>query len=143
MLVRLMPEQTAKFWEQIKYAIENSMPPIVRGTMNMNKVLYSLESGRMVAWASVDNGKIVAIVTTTIMEDTCTDMKNLLIYSVYGIADQIGKKNWTDGYETLMKYAKAQGCMQMVAFSRVEAIKRIAKHFGADVDNTLIAIQVI
>lgn len=142
MLVRLMPEQTAKYWEQIKFAVENSVPPTVRGTMNMNKVLYSLESGRMVAWASVDEGKIVAIVTTTIMEDSCTDTKNLLIYSVYGIAEQIGKKNWTDGYETLMKYAKAQGCAQLVAFSRVEAIKRIAKHFGADIENTLIAIQV-
>jgi len=145
MLVQLLPDQVAKYWEQIKYAVHMSFPPTVeKEEVDMNKVLENLLGGNLVAWASVDREtkKIVAIVTTTFLEDVCSGTRNLLIYSLFGIADRIGKKNWTDGYETLMKYAKSKGCKKIVAFTRVDVIKKLAVHYGGEADNTLIAINV-
>jgi hypothetical protein len=144
MLVQLLPDQVAKYWEQVKFAVQSSFPPTtVAEDVNLNKVLESLLSGSLVAWVSVDkeSRKIVAIVTTTIMEDACSSTRNLLIYSLFGVSN-IGKENWTDGYETLMKYAKSKGCRHLVGFTRVELIKKLAKFYGGDVENTLISIDV-
>jgi hypothetical protein len=144
MLVQLLPDQVAKYWEQIKFAVQSSFPPTATATdLNMNKVLTALLAGSLVAWASVDkeSKKIVAIVTTTIMDDACSDSKNLLIYSLFGLSN-IGKDNWTDGYETLMKYAKGKGCNKLVAFTKVDLIKKLAKYYGGDTENTLISIDV-
>ena len=144
MLVQLLPDQVAKYWEQIKFAVQSSFPPTTTAAeINLNKVLQSLLVGNLVAWASIDkeSKKIVAIVTTTIMEDACADSRNLLIYSLFGLSD-VGKQNWVDGYTTLMEYAKAKGCSKLVGFTKVEVIKKLAKHFGGDIENTLISIDV-
>jgi hypothetical protein len=144
MLLQLLPEQVANYWDIVKFAVEESFPPTVKTRPDMNKILESLLGGSMIAWVSIDDNskKILGIVTTTISEDICTGTKNLVIYSVYALAEKVGRKNWADGYEAIMKYAKSLGCTHVVGYTKVNAIKQVAKFFGADIDWTLISIDV-
>ncbi len=144
MLLQLLPDQAAKYWEQVKFAIESAAPPTVDVSGKMNRILESLLGGDMLAWVSVDDETkgIVAIITTTFVTDIASDETNLLLYSVYGTADMIGRKNWLGGFKTLVKFARDKGCKKIIAYTKDDNIKRLAEYFGGDTSWSLISIEV-
>jgi hypothetical protein len=145
MLTQLLPDQISKFWPVIKYAIEEALPPTIKGEHpdKMNRILSAALSGKLDVWASYDRinevTKFNGIVVTQILYDDASNVYNLLIYVVFAY-ENTTTKTWEEGYEALAKYAKSKKCTNMIAYSSVPKIVSIAKAFGADTSFTLISI---
>jgi len=145
MLISLLPEQVSKFWDVIKYAVEQSLPPIVSYDKNkMNKILTSCLSSKTTVWISYINDsnvkKMEGVVLTRILYDDVSDSNNLLIYALYG--DSSKKSSWIDGLSLLAKYAKSKGIEQIVAYSNVKEIIGMSNLLGGDTSYTFISFDV-
>jgi len=136
MLTKLLPDQIAKFWDIIKYAVEESLPPIVGESPDkMQNILTGCLDGSLEVWIShkrtEDVTRIEAVVLTEFLYDRPSKTKSLLIYCLYGYED-IAKESWTEGLEVLKKYAKGRGCKQVVAYSEVPMIIELSKKLGGE-----------
>jgi len=128
-----MPEQVSEHWEVIKYAIEESLPPIsLNSPHTLNNVLIKLMSGEMVCWMAYDSDKkVIGFAVTTIVEDSNSETKSLLLYTIYAYENTKGI-DWIEGYEALSKYALSRGCINMVGYTRNEKLINIAEKFDSD-----------
>lgn len=147
MLTKLLPDQISRFWPIIKYAIEESVPPIVGEHRDkMNRILSAALCGKLEVWASYkkseNNIKFEAILVTQFIYEEASNTKNLLLYCVYGYA-LMSKESWKEGFEAINKYAKANGCNEIIAYSANKQVIDIAKAFGADTSFTLISIKCV
>lgn len=147
MLTKLLPDQIAKFWPTIKFAVEGSLPPAVgEHSDRMNRILSAALCGKLEVWASYrkneDGVKLEAILVTQFLYDEASNTKNLLLYCLYGYS-LISNESWADGFEAIYKYAKAEGCSEVVAYSANEDVVKIAKGFGADISFTFISFKIV
>lgn len=136
MINKLLPEQISNLWDIIKYAIEESLPPIVtKNQDSMNRILASLLSGKMSCWISYTKGekesKFDAVILTKIIFDDATYTKNLLLYSVYGYT-KMEPRHWMEGFAFMSKYALAQGCDRLIAYTEVPYLIEMAKQYDAE-----------
>jgi len=143
MLTRMLPDQISRFWPVVKYALEQALPPTVGDHPDrMNRILSGMLSGKLDVWASYRHleevTKFDGIVVTQILYDDASNTKSLLIYAIHAYEDTL-PETWTEGFETLFKYAKAQGCYRCVAYSSVPYVVEQAKKYGADTSFTFIS----
>ena len=146
MLVLLLPSQISDKWNAIKYAISEAIPPTASESPEvMNNILMSLLNGSSQCWASYqDNGTVKsvdAILVTTIIEDFVSGTKTLQIYSLYG-TKPIDDVSWIEGLATLKKYAKANNCIKVTAYSNVERIEEVVEFLGGEVEWKFISFAV-
>lgn len=146
MLVLLLPSQISGKWEVIKYAISESVPPTVdMSDKVLNNVLMSLLNGTAQCWVSYQEveGKnsVDAILVTRVMDDSLTETRTLQIYTLYGTRP-IEDKSWMAGLGTLKKFAKANGCIKVTAYSNVERIEEIVELLGGEVEWKFISFPV-
>ena len=146
MLTKLLPDQIANFWDIIKYRIEQSLPPTVgEHPDKMNRILSSCLSGKIQCWASYirseDKTKFEGIVLTQVLYDDAWYTKNLLIYCLYGY-EEIDKQSWFNGLKSIAKYAKKQGCNQVIAFTDVPYMIEKTKELGGEAKYTLCSFDV-
>jgi len=147
MLIKLLPDQIAKFWDVIKYAIEESIPPIATWTPNMtNKILSSLLCGGAHCWISYiiegEQRKLEAVVVTKILYDDISDTRNLLIYCLSSYETNMGS-SWLNGLKTLVKFATSKGCKNIVAYTDVPSIIKIVKKLGGETNQTFISLPLL
>lgn len=145
MLTKLLPDQIAKFWPVIKFAIEESLPPIVgEHPEKMNRILASTLSNRTDVWTAYhrngDGTKLEGLVLTKILYDEASATKNLLIYCIYGYTD-IRKETWPQAFQALAKYAKRQGCSFITAYTDLPHIVSMASSLGAETKYTFISFD--
>lgn len=146
MLTKLIPEQIASYWDIIKEAVEKSLPPkVVEDQDNMNRILESLLLGNAQCWVSHrynGNSKVLEVILTTqIIYDSMTNTKSLLIYSIYGYGKS-PNSSWIDGLKTLVKYAYANNCVQIIAYSNVEKIKKLVSRLGGDASYSFLTLPI-
>ena len=146
MLTLLTIEQVATYWDIIKYGLEQSLPPVVADHPdNLNRVLTSLLSGKSQCWASYirEEGKGIfeGILVTRVLFDDVSNTRNLLLYAIYGYTN-INKSTWLDGLKTILKYAIAEKCAQIVAYTSAEYLVNLAASFGADTQYTFVSFNV-
>ena len=146
MLTRLLPEQVSKLWDIIKYAIEQSLPPIVgEHPDKMNRILSSLLSNKTQCWASYtrneDKATFEGIVLTQLLYDDASFTKNLLLYCLYGYTD-VDRQSWFKGIKALAKYAKSQGCSQIIAYTDVPYMIEKCRELGGEAKYTLCSFDV-
>lgn len=146
MLTKLLPEQVSRFWPIIKYAVEQSLPPIVgEHPDKMNRILSSALSGKVDVWASYirdeEGAKFEGLALTKTIYDDASNTRNLLIYCIYGYK-AIDKSSWLHGLESLVKYAKSKGCIQIIAYTEFPYIVETAKRLGAEVKYTFLTFNV-
>ena len=144
MLTKLLPDQISKFWDVIKYAIEESLPPVVgEGPDKMNKILMSLLSDKAQCWASYtmdgERRKFEGIMITRVMYDDVSDTKNLLIYCFYGY-DNIERASWLNGFRTLVKYASSRDCHRIVGYTDLPSVVKIAERFGGEARYAFVSV---
>jgi hypothetical protein len=142
MLTKLIPEQISNFWDVIKYAVEQSLPPIIGEQPDkMNRILSSMLCGKLDVWASYkkENFTFEAILVTQFLFDEASGVKNLLLYCVYGYI-YLEPQTWLDGFDCIMKYAKANKCHSIIAYSSNEYVINLAKKFGGDTSFTFISL---
>jgi len=143
MLVRMLPDQVVDNWEFLSYAIEEALPPFADAAGDrMSSILTALLSDKMVCWVSVNSQNTIDnVVTTSITEDDCSGMKNLVIYSVFGVGETtMNRRSWMEAYKTLSDYAKAQGCYRIVAYTAEQSIIELVKRLGGDASYTFISV---
>lgn len=146
MLTKLLPDQIAKFWDIIKYALDESLPLIViRNNDTMNNILASLLNGSLQCWVSYEKseekGTINGLIITTIAIDFASKTKNLLVYAAYAYKNN-DLSVWKTGYETLAKWAKFRNCSNITAYSDNLRVIKLAKLLSGDVSQTFISIPI-
>jgi hypothetical protein len=144
MLTKLMPDQISNFWDIIKYAIEESLPPIAGESPDkMNKILAALLIGKAQCWAIYDKtekeNRFEGIMITKVLYDDISDTKNLLIYCLYGY-EKISKKNWFIGIKSLVKFATGQGCSQIIGYSDAPLILKMVERLKGETKYTFVRI---
>lgn len=144
MLTKLMPDQISKFWNVIKYAIEDSLPPTVGESPDkMNKILAALLIGKAQCWASYVKGgeenKFEGLVITKILYDDVSDTRNFLIYCLYGY-EIVSKSSWVSGLETLVKFAIDRDCSQIIGYSDVPMIIDLVNKLGGSTKYTFVEL---
>lgn len=146
MLVQLLPDQVSRFWDIIKFAVDESLPPIVgEHPDRLNRILSSILSGKTQCWASYrrENEKIVfeGICLTKFLYDEASNTKNLLLYSVYGY-EKTENEAWAEAFIATSKFAKANGCNEVVGYTNVDHLIEKAKLFGGNTEYTYITFNV-
>jgi hypothetical protein len=134
MINKLLPDQISSMWPVIKYAVEQSLPPVVgEHPDKMNRILTSMLCGKLDVWALYDSDskKFEAILVTSFGGDENSNTKHLLLYCLYGYS-HISNGRWKEGYNTLVEYAKANDCSRIVSYSNSDKVIEMAKSFGAD-----------
>ena len=141
MLVKLLPDQVSRNWDTIGYAIENSLPPIVdESDERMNNILLALLDGRMDCWVSLNgDGKINGVVSTTIMYDDLSGVRSLLIYSIFAF-EWSEEEAWSEGLETLRKYAKGNDCSRITGYTEFDSIIQRVKDMGGEAKQMFISL---
>jgi len=147
LIVKMLPEQVSAFWDVIKYAIEESVPPMVHDHPDkINRILSSILRGTMDVWASYnklqdETVKFESIAIVQVLYDEPSNTKNLLIYCLFGY-DHISGDSWIQKFSTAIKVAKELGCTQVTAYSNSEKVIESAKKFGGDTSYTFISFDV-
>ena len=146
MITQLLPDQISAFWDIIKYAIEQSVPPTEGDSPDkMNNILAELLSYKKQCWASytVDGNerKFEAIGLTQIIDDSTSDTKSLLMYCVYGFRN-IPMKSWAEALKALSSFAKSKGCDRMLGYTDVPYMIEKTKEFGGEAKYTLVSFDV-
>ena len=146
MLTKLLPDQISQFWDLIKNAINESLPPTVGGHPDrMNRILTSLIANKIDCWASYkrteDMNSFEGLLLTQILYDDASNTRNLLIYCMYGY-ESVDSESWNEGLRTLIKYAIGKGCNQVIAYSNIPNVINLAKRLGADTEYTFISFNV-
>jgi hypothetical protein len=143
MLTLLLPDQIAKFWPIIKYAVEESLPPnIGEHPDKMNRVLLAMLSGKLEVWVSYkrDENKFEAVSVTQILYDEASGTRNLLLYCLYGYV-KISESSWKEAWDLMVEYAKRKKCHSIIAYSANKIIVEMAKAFGGNTDYTFISFD--
>jgi len=144
MLTKLLPEQVSKYWDIIRYAIEQSLPPVAgEGPDKMKKILMSLLSSKSQCWISSDINEesriLEAVLVTRILYDDVSDTKNLLIYCLYGY-EHIKQSSYSSGVSTLVKYAESKGCDRIIAYTNFPRVIEMIEKLGGSTTYTFISI---
>jgi len=145
MIVQLTFDQVANLWDVIKYAIEESLPPIASGGPDrMNNILSSLLDGRMQCWISYkkkEPNKFEGVVVTRIIKDDCSGVSSLLVYCLYGY-EMVDRASWAEGYKALSKWGKSKKCSRIIGYADNEKVRRVASQLGGSTQYTFISIPI-
>jgi len=144
MLTKLLPDQISDYWDIIRYAVEQSLPPVVgEGPDKMNKILSSLLMGKSHCWASYTiNGnkrRFEGIVITKISYDDISDTKNLLIYCLYSY-EGISEESWVSGFKSLVKFAESRNCDRIIGYTKEPLIVKKVNQLGGDADYIFVSL---
>ncbi len=145
MLLKLMPEQVVRYWDFFKEGFEKSLPPIAGESPDrMNNILESLLVGGMTMWISFRKETEVeatGFLVTQMVVDQPSKTKSCLLYAMYS-PDGFTFEEWKEGFEGIIKYAKARDCNRLTAFSKHEAVLKRALDFGGDISYRFISIDI-
>lgn len=147
MLVKLSPEQVAESWQTLSPMIARALPPVTESHPRvMKKILERMLLGQIVGWLicdTVKNGemKILGLGTTLISIDEGSTERNLLIYTLFA-ARPVSASVWRDGYDTLRRYANAEGCKNIIGYTSEPRVVDIIKALGGNANTTLIKMEV-
>ena len=144
MLTRLLPDQVSNLWSIIKYAVEESLPPIAGESPNkMNNILTALLCSKAQCWMSYvkskEGNKFEGLVITEITHGDISDTKSLLIYCLYGF-EKASRKSWTGGMKALVKFASSRGCSSITAYSEIPSIISLVERLGGETKYRFIKI---
>jgi len=144
LLTKLLPDQVSKFWDVIKFAIEESLPPTVgENPDKMNRILSALLDGRAQCWVShedyVEGRRFEGVVVTQIITDGLSGTKNLLIYCLYGY-DIVSNDSWKSGLKALAKWAISKKCSRIIGYTDVPKILKVVETLGGEAKYTFISL---
>lgn len=148
MLVQLLASQILQWWPLFAPHIESTLPPFAYGDADrMLNIKTSLLSGEMLCWVlqgEADDGSSIpfGFVLTTISTDSCSGVRNVILYCVYGYK-KIPVTLWLSAWETLKAYAKGMLCHRIVAYTDVPHIVDIALELGMSAQYTFLTYEVV
>ena len=147
MLTKLLPDQVSAHWDIIKYAIQESLPPIAgEGPDKMNNILTALLCSKAECWISSvveeENRRLEGVIITKLQYDDISRTKNLLIYCLYGY-EGVSTESWTSGLKSLVKYASSKNCSRILAYTDIPYMIETAKKIGGEAKYVLCSFPLI
>jgi len=140
MLLRLLPDQVARYWDEVFRDSMASTLPHVQGQVSdeekMNNVLEAFLVGQLIMWLSYEKRedgliKISGFLVTQLIVDGPSRTKSCLIYSMYS-PDGFGDQQWIEGFQALSEYARSRDCTRITAYTVNPQIVRRAEQFGSE-----------
>jgi hypothetical protein len=135
-IIKLTPEQISKSWDFIRYGIVSVPSPIADPSpAGIRSILSHLLMGTVQCWAMFEKDelsggeRITGFVLTTIAEDFISGGKFLNIYDLFFISAP-GKDVFEQGLQSVVDFAKANGCNKVTAYSTVTGIIDVATKLG-------------
>ncbi len=147
MLVKLLPSQVGYYWDVIAPGIEKGLPPTSYGSDKvMSNILATLLSDNMQCWIittspEVNGSSIVGLVITRIVDGGPTLIKNLEVYCLYAFKP-MNNELWKDGFITLRKFAKANDCYRIIAYSDNVRVIEMVESLGGSSNYRFITLEV-
>ena len=143
MLIQVTPEQVESDWEIYKEALRRSLPLYVSGNdATMNDILKSILLEKSQLWVYFIETKMSSVLLTYQQEDLVIDRRILFIYAVYSI-DEAERVMVDNTFEVLRKYARANGCSAIHAYTNVRSIINLVRSIGGKAELALIEIGVV
>jgi len=145
-LLRLMPDQITRYWEDISSAMVAAVPPLGKvDQAGLNNLLEAFLLEDLQAWILFEDKDGVAIIyalaVTKEWIDIGTKDTSLLIYALWGYS-LVPDYLWNEGLETLKKFAQDRKCSRICAFSEVPRIIEITKNLGWKTETRLLTLEV-
>lgn len=147
MLVKLLPEQIARYWNQIRETLYHTLLPTVDvDEVVLANILHAALSERVQVWVmhepGSDKATLQAVGLTTFADDLASGTRNLVILSLYGLYESNGDvKNWENAVDTIREFAVGHSCKKLVAYSNKPRAIALAERMGADVSYRFINIE--
>ena len=138
-LTRLLPEQTAKLWPEIKPVVFKALPPTATETRDgMLSILSSFITGRLHCWiiTNDETNAITGILTTAVIPEPITNQRSLLIYTISTV-DGGELRAVIRDFQRLVEFAKSVGCEKIMAYTANPRVSSLMKRLGWDVSFTL------
>ncbi len=139
---QLTPDQISEIWQNIKVGFETGLPPVLKGgEARMLRILTNAMDNKVQVWQITSAGEPQVYLLTYINVDFITGVRNLLIYSMFSMG---GTPNlvWDEGFFVISKFAKANGCLSIMAFTENEEVIRIVKQLKGNTDQRLVYMEV-
>ena len=132
---RVQPAAIHLIWSKILTGIQEAAPVTnSRSAQAYTNVLAALVSERaqcfVVADPTQDPPAVRGFLITILQSDPLTSEKHLLIYVAYGF-EHIPEEAWDKVYEALAKFAKANSCTGMIAFTKNPVVVKLCLRYGA------------
>lgn len=128
----LRHEDISKQWDVIKFAIEQSSPPIsIAAPETMNNTLKALMTGRLRCWVMLRDEKLLAMATTMFTIDDVSKIKDLLIYTLFGFS-LVHEEEWKYAVDKLREYAHSNKCHRIVAYTGVKRLLNLIDSLGGN-----------
>ncbi len=150
MLVRLLPDDISRRWPLIKKAILQDLPSrisagILKDENAISSLLYALLDGTLHCWVLVEyvnkEPRIIAVITTTIVMDAPSGIKNLLMYSITAF-QELSRELIVDAYKSLQEFAKSLKCFKIISLTDNPENIKLAESMGGKATQTLIEMEV-
>lgn len=145
MLVRLEALQIDKYWELIREALLESLPPYVpKWDTELNAILASILSGKMQVWVicrSATGNPVRGLIVTLVETDECSGAKDLLVYALYSWR-WLSREEYADAIRTLTGFGAACGCNTLCACTQNENLIGILQELGCDASYTLLSKEI-
>lgn len=140
MLRQLDPVQIAEHWNEIKEHMRVGLLPFVAvDEEHLTTLLESMLAGVMNVWIlfTKEPLKMYGMATTTFIWDPVTLTKNLVLFSISSYST-ITPDLWNEVKKVLSDYAKENKCNNVIAYSSVPDVIRLAQLEGADISTHLL-----
>jgi hypothetical protein len=141
MIIRLLPEQVNDYWELLFHYVKAAMPKHLRDHVKEASVLQAVFDERMQCWVSMIEEQVHAVITTSIVNDEHLGTKSLLIYSLVSVK-LMPEEEWAQALRTISKFARGNGCANIIAYSDVPRVWEIAEMLGMDTKQRVISLEV-
>jgi len=148
MLQLIFPQQIPSFWVTIKDVIGMALPPVTGEKGNkLNNILTRLLEGTMECWVAFSERsgekKPNGLMLTTIISDDITETKSLLIYCMATIeGGEPDLQDYEEGIEAWKKYARANGCNRVVAYTNLDYLVDMAEKIGGSAIYSFISFPI-
>ena len=141
MLTRLLPADVSNYWNLVRWALHNNMPPHIRITEEViTNILETTMDEASQVWilhkGDEANKKetLIGIGVTCIITEPLSKQKSLLIYALVGGMVKAVASDWEEALVGIRQFAIGQGCVNIVAYSDVPETIGLVKKLGGNVD---------
>jgi len=149
MFTKYPQTEIKKYWEVLKAAMLENLPPTTMGIdVDTDVIFAKLMSDEMQMWIFVNkesdtensNGAKGFIITAYASE-LGFNFKTLLIYAVVATI-HIDEFEWKEAYATLKSFARKNKCLKLVAFSANPRVTEVVNFLGGDSSHNLLVLEV-
>jgi len=131
MIIRVLPTQIGKVWEQIKFACVQADEVNKEDIPSyFNELLHSLLSDKSQCFIRLgDDRTLLLLMITRIIIDKITGRKSLFIQALYSWKN-VEDREWQDDFKFIKEFAKHEQCKRISFESRNDRVWKIAESLG-------------